>query len=237
MAILVRARIHATRARHLLSDIRSAARSSGLNRQSQRDTQRAAAKPLRPALSACWAFRCACIRCSGSWPCCSGLSGNQKPVDMLFWVGAVFVSILVHELGHALAARAYGWEPWITLHGFGGLASYRPTYHSTRQPDPDHAGRTGAGFLFAALIVAGIAASGHRVAFDWHFGSLLPIRLRALRIRQAEPADLRPAVRQHFLGPGQPAARLSARRRTDRARSVGAGQSRATACGSRCGCR
>jgi membrane-associated protease RseP (regulator of RpoE activity) len=105
-----------------------------------------------------------------------GLGGNQEPVAMLYWVGAVFVSILVHELGHALTARSYGWEPSITLHGFGGLASYRPTYHSTASQVLITLAGPGAGFLFAALIAALIAASGHHVTFDWHFGSLLPIR-------------------------------------------------------------
>ncbi len=60
-----------------------------------------------------------------------GLGANREPSFMLVWVGACFVSILVHEMGHALAAQAHGWHPWITLHGFGGLASYQPTYHST----------------------------------------------------------------------------------------------------------
>lgn len=35
-----------------------------------------------------------------------------------------FVSILVHELGHALVARRYGARPSILLHAFGGLTTY-----------------------------------------------------------------------------------------------------------------
>lgn len=38
------------------------------------------------------------------------------------WVLVVFVSILVHELGHALAGRHYGAAVEIRLHGFGGMA-------------------------------------------------------------------------------------------------------------------
>lgn len=101
-----------------------------------------------------------------------GLGGNQKPVQMLFWVGACFVSILVHELGHALTARAFGWEPWITLHGFGGLASYRPTYRSAANEIMITLAGPGAGFGFAALILAFVAASGHRVEFDPGLGRL-----------------------------------------------------------------
>lgn len=55
---------------------------------------------------------------------------DGDPKLLMMWVGVVFVSIVVHEMGHALAARSYGWAPWITLHVFGGLASYRPTYET-----------------------------------------------------------------------------------------------------------
>ena len=42
---------------------------------------------------------------------------------ILIWVVACFVSIVFHELGHALAFRHYGGRPQILLYGFGGLAS------------------------------------------------------------------------------------------------------------------
>jgi stage IV sporulation protein FB len=103
-----------------------------------------------------------------------GMSGRQDAVSMILWVVAVFGSILVHELGHALTARAYGWQPWITLHGFGGLASYRPTYRNPASQILITLAGPGAGFLFAAVIVVGIAASGHRVQFGWQ-GWVLPI--------------------------------------------------------------
>ena len=41
---------------------------------------------------------------------------------ILIWVGALFVSILVHELGHALVMRFYGEVPRIALYWGGGLA-------------------------------------------------------------------------------------------------------------------
>ncbi len=47
-------------------------------------------------------------------------------LDMLWWVALVFVSVLVHELGHALVLRAYGYLPTIVLHAFGGLTTWRP---------------------------------------------------------------------------------------------------------------
>jgi stage IV sporulation protein FB len=103
-----------------------------------------------------------------------GARANTEPRQIILWVATVFVSIVIHELGHALVARSYGFEPWITLHGFGGLASYRTTYHDpTRQIIISLAG-PGAGFLFAAIIVGLIAASGHRVSFGWP-ESVLPV--------------------------------------------------------------
>lgn len=44
---------------------------------------------------------------------------------MLVWIAVVFVSILVHELGHALAIRRHRIEPEITLHGLGGATTWR----------------------------------------------------------------------------------------------------------------
>ncbi|HEX6145268.1 MAG TPA: hypothetical protein VF083_00730 [Acidimicrobiia bacterium] len=52
-----------------------------------------------------------------------GLSSGR--LALLFaWVGIVFVSILIHELGHALTARAYGAEVEIELNAIGGLTSW-----------------------------------------------------------------------------------------------------------------
>lgn len=46
---------------------------------------------------------------------------------MIVWVVVVFVSVLVHELGHALAIRRHRIEPEITLHGLGGATTWRAT--------------------------------------------------------------------------------------------------------------
>lgn len=52
-----------------------------------------------------------------------GFSLNR--VDLILaWVGVIFVSILVHELGHALTARHYGSKVAIELNGIGGLTSW-----------------------------------------------------------------------------------------------------------------
>src|SRR5688500_11126949 len=44
------------------------------------------------------------------------------------WFLVIFVSILVHELGHALAFRRYGQRSQIVLHFAGGLTIPEPVY-------------------------------------------------------------------------------------------------------------
>jgi Zn-dependent protease len=41
---------------------------------------------------------------------------------VLLWVAVVFVSILIHEMGHVLMGRIFGSDGYIVLYGFGGLA-------------------------------------------------------------------------------------------------------------------
>lgn len=50
--------------------------------------------------------------------------GGVDVADVLIWIACVFVSILVHEMGHGLTARLFGAEPAILLYGMGGLCYY-----------------------------------------------------------------------------------------------------------------
>ena len=58
----------------------------------------------------------------------TGTGGNTSAAravaEALIWTAIVFVSILMHELGHATAARAFGAAPTITLHALGGLTHF-----------------------------------------------------------------------------------------------------------------
>lgn len=52
-------------------------------------------------------------------------AGNlRNPLLVAAWVVAAFVAVLLHELGHAYAGRAFGLTPAIQLHGMGGLTSW-----------------------------------------------------------------------------------------------------------------
>jgi stage IV sporulation protein FB len=84
---------------------------------------------------------------------------NRRPpyMNMLLTgigVSCIFVSILVHELGHAFLIRYEGFRPEIVLHGFGGYA----LYHPYRAISPgmkmliSFAG-PGAGFIFYGIVI------------------------------------------------------------------------------------
>ncbi|MDO4571210.1 MAG: site-2 protease family protein [Planctomycetia bacterium] len=48
-----------------------------------------------------------------------GMSCPAK--ELLVWIGAVLISVLIHEMGHAIVLRSYGFLPRIVLYSFGGL--------------------------------------------------------------------------------------------------------------------
>jgi stage IV sporulation protein FB len=103
-----------------------------------------------------------------------GMRGNTSQ-GILIWVSVVFVSILIHELGHAVAIRYFGWSPRIVLHSFGGLAIYDPNFAPWQSGQ--RARRTGstqilislagpaAGFALAALVVVLLYLTQHAVDF------------------------------------------------------------------------
>jgi Zn-dependent protease len=76
------------------------------------------------------------------------------PKLMLIWVVCVFISILVHEFGHALTAQYFGWPPHIVLYSFGGYASFEPTWgYSTARSILVLIAGPGAGFVLYGLVV------------------------------------------------------------------------------------
>jgi len=90
-------------------------------------------------------------------------SSSSSISGLLSWVIAIFVSILIHELGHALAFRRYGQDSEIILHAAGGLTvpnSFSRTGSANQQIIISLAGPF-AGFFFAALIfVISLALGG-----------------------------------------------------------------------------
>ena len=52
------------------------------------------------------------------------IGGRSQPLPLIVWIVAVFVGVMAHELGHALAVRRCGLRPAIVLHGFGGATTW-----------------------------------------------------------------------------------------------------------------
>jgi Zn-dependent protease len=91
----------------------------------------------------------------------NALRQENGPILLAIWVVVVFVSILIHELGHALAFRMYGTDAHIVLWIFGGLAV----------GTPDVSGRKRRIFVslagpLASLALFGIVYGSHLLA-NW----------------------------------------------------------------------
>lgn len=102
---------------------------------------------------------------------------------ILIWVFVVFFSILIHEMGHALAFRVHGQESFIVLHFAGGL-----TVPDTVRWGNDRANVSltpnqnifvsvagpVAGFIFAGLVIGAVLFAGGSIAINFLFG-FIPI--------------------------------------------------------------
>ncbi|MBA3652237.1 MAG: hypothetical protein H0W66_12340 [Chthoniobacterales bacterium] len=108
--------------------------------------------------------------------CIMGLGSGGRgtpPGELLAWVGVVFVSIVVHELGHAFVQRHFGGRPRIVLHGLGGLAICDDCDRAPRSQILISLAGPAAGFLLAAVTLALIKSRGHYVGLSWS-GEILP---------------------------------------------------------------
>ncbi|WP_394838362.1 M50 family metallopeptidase [Pendulispora rubella] len=59
------------------------------------------------------------------WFTAALLGMSRDPIDLIVWILAVLVSVLLHELGHALTGKIFGLAPQIELYAFGGATSWQ----------------------------------------------------------------------------------------------------------------
>lgn len=85
-----------------------------------------------------------------------GLDLQRRGIDivvyLLAWTAIVFVSILVHEMGHIYVGRMFGTRGHVILTGFCGLAVGSSELPERRQRIAVYLGGPGAGFLLAAVV-------------------------------------------------------------------------------------
>jgi Zn-dependent protease len=124
------------------------------------------------------------------------LGGGMRARDpddwgaVAIWTAVLLISILVHELGHALAGAYFGAQPGIKLHGFGGV-TYLPGAPASRGKSIliSLAGPA-AGLMLGLLVLLLVQTTPERSAskflwyayrqalhinFFWTFVNLLPI--------------------------------------------------------------
>ncbi|MBC8353242.1 MAG: hypothetical protein H8E66_14690 [Planctomycetes bacterium] len=108
---------------------------------------------------------------------------------LLIWIAAVFISILIHELGHAFAMRRYGTHSYIVLYHFGGLAvpdsgagfMGMGGRRDSKQQIVISAAGPAAQLVLAAIIVALLQASGTSLRYGIPFlESIVPLESGAL---------------------------------------------------------
>lgn len=104
------------------------------------------------------------------------------------WIFVIFISILIHELGHAFAFRRYGQPSRIVLHFAGGLTipesvpwggGWANVEPSANQQILISLAGPFSGFVFAGLVIGAVLLSGGSVLTTRLFG-FIPLPLTAI---------------------------------------------------------
>ncbi len=106
------------------------------------------------------------------WSACQSLAdGNQRQLlaYLVIWMATVFVSILVHEMGHALAYRRFGQASRVVLVHFGGITLPQQWGGRNIRRPAERMAISAAGPLAQLLLAAGVMAvlkaGGYAVPF------------------------------------------------------------------------
>ncbi len=105
---------------------------------------------------------------------------SRDMVQLLIWVAVVFVSILIHEMGHALTMRYYGQAAEVVLYLGGGLAVPVSDRYGSRWTSRLTMGQRilislagpGAGFTLALFVMIVVITLGGTIAYAPLFGIL-----------------------------------------------------------------
>jgi stage IV sporulation protein FB len=118
------------------------------------------------------------------------LGRSDDPQTILIWVACVFLSILIHEYGHGLMAKAFGFHSSIVLHGLFGMCESQAERQTAWQRLAvlicgPAAGLLTFGLVLGSVILIGsdrLSPLGSKVANDmilinlvWSIFNLIPI--------------------------------------------------------------
>ena len=92
-------------------------------------------------------------------------SGGVPPAQLLAWIVVVFLSVVVHELGHAFTQRHYGGRPWITLYGLGGMSACDDCDRRPLSQILISLAGPAAGFALAGVCFALVRLSGRQIGW------------------------------------------------------------------------
>ena len=115
-------------------------------------------------------------------------SSSRSIFQILIWIFAIFVSILIHEMGHSLAFRRYGQPSYIILHFSGGLTVPESISWGGRSANVGFSPNENifislagpfAGFLLAGLIAVGVVLSGGSILTTYLLG-IIPLPVNAV---------------------------------------------------------
>ncbi len=107
------------------------------------------------------------------WNSCRSFArgdGRELLFYLAIWTLVVLGSILVHELGHALAYRRFGQSARIVLYHFGGLAipeGWRRRHLRPAERFVVSAAGPFSQLLLALLVIGGLRAAGYAVPFPF----------------------------------------------------------------------
>jgi Zn-dependent protease len=141
----------------------------------------------------------------------SSPESQEFGLSLVIWLLVVFVSILIHELGHALMIRRFGRDAYIVLYAMGGLAiegrprssdpfgnpwsldSTAPSYGARHRTPNEQiiisAAGPGIQLLLAGLVAAVLYAIGGRVEIEQY--GFLPLPIPFLPQHLADNENLR----------------------------------------------
>lgn len=162
----------------------------------------------------------------------TGSSRLNHAAALAVWMGVVAVTVLLHELGHALAYRQLGCRPSIELHGLGGTTTGKGAENLSPRQDAwvSFAGPL-TGFLLGGLVFAAqrytplgqVEGLARTVVSDflwvnvgWALINLLPSlpldggHILASVVRESSPDEDSAQRRVHHISMGVAAAVLAA---------------------------